>query len=94
VANDKGFAKIRNPPVTILVARTRNTHPHRGFRVFSASHANDGSKVVRGTRFTNRHEATPEGGFNPDISCSARNVDSLERRLAVGLTVAKTPKAD
>jgi hypothetical protein len=34
------------------------------------------------------------GAANPDVSCSARNADSPERRLAVGLTAAKTPKAD
>jgi hypothetical protein len=31
---------------------------------------------------------------NPDNSCSTRNADSPERRLAVGFTVAMTLKAD
>jgi len=31
---------------------------------------------------------------NPDISCSARNANSPERRLEVGFVVAKTLKAD
>jgi len=30
----------------------------------------------------------------PDISCSARNANILERRLAVGFVVAMTLKAD
>jgi hypothetical protein len=32
--------------------------------------------------------------FSPDISCSARNPDGPERRLAVGFTVAMTRKTD
>jgi hypothetical protein len=32
--------------------------------------------------------------LNPDISCYARNANSLERRLAVGFTVTMTLKAD
>jgi hypothetical protein len=30
----------------------------------------------------------------PDVSCSARNTNILERRLAVGFAVAMTLKAD
>jgi hypothetical protein len=32
--------------------------------------------------------------ISPDISCSARKADSLERRLAVGFALAMTLKAD
>jgi hypothetical protein len=32
--------------------------------------------------------------LSPGISCSARNAESLERQLAVGLTVVMTLKAD
>jgi hypothetical protein len=34
------------------------------------------------------------GAFSPDISCPARNACNLARRLAVGLGIAMTLKAD
>jgi hypothetical protein len=43
---------------------------------------------------SNTMKVSPQAGICLDISYSARNAGSLERRLAVGFTLEKTLNAD